>query len=145
MTTTLYFDGLCEPVNPGGLACYGWLITGDGGETLDTGKGVITRGKGATNNIAEYQALLAGLRAVKEMDLSGPIKVKGDSQLVIKQMTGVWQCRAANLRPLLSEAKQLSAGLGDVRFRWIPRDLNTRADKLSWDAYREATNTGPPG
>lgn len=135
---TVFFDGLCEPRNPGGIACYGWLILGDNGEIVTTGKGVATQGQGATNNVAEYHALLASLEAVRKMAVSERIEVKGDSQLVINQVTGVWQCKAANLRPLWSRARQLAQELGDVEFRWVPRAQNEQADSLSRQAYAEA-------
>jgi ribonuclease HI len=137
MSTTIYFDGLCEPVNPGGVAAYGWLIQDNSGETLASGKGIAANGPKATNNVAEYAAARAALEAAIEMDLSGPILVRGDSQLVIKQVTGEWGCKARHLIGPRNRLRNLANQLGDVTFEWVPREENEPADRLSREAYRE--------
>ena len=135
----LYFDGLCEPTNPGGLGCYGWVIKKAGKPDL-TGNGAL--GHGSTNNAAEYQALIAGLRALTEMGAAGDIQVCGDSQLVINQVTGAWACRATHLRGLLQQARDLAQGLetngARLQWRWVPREENTDADRQSRLAYNLA-------
>jgi ribonuclease HI len=91
----LYFDGLCEPQNPGGWVCYGWVLQ-DGDRVVASGRGV-ARGPGpdSTNNVAEYAALIAGLEALARLDLGAQgVEVRGDSQLVIHQVSGEWQCRS---------------------------------------------------
>lgn len=137
----LYFDGLCEPKNPGGIACYGWLITRDG-TVLIKGQGVAASGPGATNNLAEYSALIAGLEALTQRKISGPVTVKGDSQLVINQVNGEWAVRSPNIIPLYQRATTLIEGLVEMgcelHFFWMPREQNTAADSLSRLAYREA-------
>jgi len=65
----LNFDGLCEPRNPGGWSCFGWVLTRDGA-ALATGHGVAAPpGPDSTNNVAEYAALIAGLEALARLDL----------------------------------------------------------------------------
>ena len=148
MTIKIYFDGLCEPRNPGGYACYGWLIVQDG-HTLASGKGLVTKGDGATNNVAEYQALIEALKAAADLELGDQaLEVMGDSQLVINQVNGDWQCRAGNLQPLLAQARRLAGRLPLARFKWIPREKNEPADRLSREAYYEArpkTGAKPDG
>jgi ribonuclease HI len=140
MLMELYFDGLCEPKNPGGIACYGWLIT-RASATLVSGHGVATSGPGATNNVAEYAALIAGLEALGQMNIS-QVTVKGDSQLVINQVNGEWTVRSPNIIPLYQKAIGLVERLVEqgyeLRFIWVPREQNTAADALSREAYQEA-------
>jgi ribonuclease HI len=152
----LYFDGLTEPYNPGGWACYGWLVKRDGA-TVASGQGVACPpGRGSTNNVAEYAALIAGLEALRStaslvvagLDIDGhdcqqSVEVRGDSQLVINQVTGAWRCNVPHLRPLLQKAKSLAGQVGQVSFRWVPRERNTEADALSRQAYAEAKAKAP--
>jgi ribonuclease HI len=90
----------------------------------------------ATNNVAEYQGLIAGLRAA--LDLAGPGRVAGsevevrmDSKLVVEQMSGRWKIKHPAMRLLAREASGLVGQLGSVRFTWIPRERNKRADRLA--------------
>jgi ribonuclease HI len=64
-----YCDGLCEPYNPGGYACYGWLSLDSDGQQIAQGYGGVARGAGATNNISEYSALIAGKLFLAPMPL----------------------------------------------------------------------------
>ena len=136
MTLTLYFDGLCEPHNPGGIACWGWLLLDESGQVIEEGNGEEVRGRGATNNVAEWAALERGLRAavVRRPDR---LEVLGDSQLAINQLTGRWQTGAAHLRPYRSRCLALLDGC-EWAARWIPREGNTAADALSRVAYTAA-------
>ena len=132
---TLYFDGLCEPRNPGGIATYGWLLLEDG-EIIEEGNGVEVRGKGATNNVAEWAALECGLRAAAALRPE-QLLIHGDSQLVINQLTGSWRMHAAHLRPYLDRCLELLKGCG-WQARWVPREQNSAADALSRAAYERA-------
>lgn len=142
MSPTLYFDGACEPRNPGGTATYGWLIVSNG-TVLRSGRGVAAQGEQATNNLAEYTALVEGLKALIELGTESAT-IKGDSQLVINQITGVWHCNAANLRPLLQQVSDLASQLKSVRFLWVPREKNEQADQLSKEAYKDKHGNYPP-
>lgn len=86
-----------------------------------------------TNNVAEYQGLIAGLTAAKELDAS-EVTVRMDSQLVTEQMTGRWKIRHPLLQTLAAQAKELAAGFDRVTFEWIPRSRNTHADRLANEA-----------
>ncbi len=154
MQLTLYFDGACEPTNPGGVATWGWVLFGVHGDRMAAECGVAAKGgDNATNNVAEYHALGRGLRYLREVlvlveDLGidptqVAILVRGDSQLVINQMIGQWNCNKSHLAGLrkrcLDLTNQLSGAGFEVRFEWIPRDSNTDADAMSRRAWEQAT------
>ncbi len=92
----------------------------------------------ASNNVAEYSGLLAGLRAVLDLDPGATVRVKMDSKLVVEQMSGRWKIKHEDMRRLALEARDLCAEISDaggsVDFEWIPREKNKDADALSNDA-----------
>ncbi len=135
----LYFDGLCEPKNPGGVATYGFIIKDENGNVVCKGKGLVGAGMfgdDVTNNVAEYTALIEGLRCFRERGLNGPLVVRGDSQLVIRQLRGEYKVKSPRMKPLFEKVKELVKGL-DVTFEWVPREKNVEADALSREAFRE--------
>jgi len=83
----------------------------------------------ASNNVAEYQGLIAGLKAVNEIDPAATILVKMDSKLVIEQMSGRWKVKHPNMKEL---AKQAFATHDPklVSYQWIPREENSHADSI---------------
>jgi ribonuclease HI len=83
-----------------------------------------------TNNVAEYQGLIAGLRAAIELGAS-EVDVRMDSKLVVEQMCGRWKVKHPAMKPLALEAGRLVGEIGVVRFEWIPRLRNSRADALA--------------
>ena len=87
---TIYFDGLCYPKNPGGVAAYGYLVYRDG-EPIWRGFGGVGEGRGMTNNVAEYEALMAAAQWLVDEGIEDKILIKGDSELVIKQMKGQYK------------------------------------------------------
>jgi ribonuclease H / adenosylcobalamin/alpha-ribazole phosphatase len=95
----------------------------------------------ATNNFAEYHGLLAGLRAAVEIDPSAYVEARMDSRLVVEQMSGRWQVKHPDLRPLVREGAGLASsfGPGHVTFTWIPRERNVDADRLANRAMDEGT------
>ena len=130
---TVYFDGLCYPKNPCGVAAYGYLIYEDG-ELLHKGFGAVGEGPGMTNNVAEYEGLLAALFWIKDNGLNGKVVVRGDSQLVINQISGRWQVKSGTSSKYVPEIKEMMNGM-DVVLEWIPREKNGEADELSRLAY----------
>lgn len=92
----------------------------------------------ATNNVAEYEGLLAGLRAARDIDPHADIEVRMDSKLVVEQMRGNWKVKHEGLRPLASEAAALLRSLGTVTFTWVPREKNRDADRLANEAMDDA-------
>jgi ribonuclease HI len=116
--------------NPGPAGYGAVVIEAATGEVLverQAGLGV------ATNNVAEYQGLIAGLRAALELGAS-EVEVRMDSKLVVEQMSGRWKIKHPAMRPLAAEAAELVRGIGRVRFEWIPRGRNARADALANEA-----------
>lgn len=136
-------DGLCEPVNPGGTACYGWIAYKDK-EKVAEDCGVICSGPEATNNIAEYTAVI---RALEWLLANGyekeAIEICSDSQLCIYQLQGIYSVHSPRIRPLYRKACELANRFKNLRFRWVPREQNEEADALSRKAYRQALLLDP--
>ncbi|MFF7166510.1 bifunctional RNase H/acid phosphatase [Streptomyces sp. NPDC008086] len=84
----------------------------------------------ATNNVAEYRGLVAGLRAAYELDPAATIHVRMDSKLVIEQMSGRWKIKHPDMKPLAFEAARVFAA-PQVTYEWIPREQNKHADRLA--------------
>ncbi len=92
----------------------------------------------ATNNVAEYEALIAGLAEAQKKDFgSRSIEVRMDSELIVKQMRGEYKVKDKNLKVLHARAKELIAGFSKVEFVHIPREENTEADALVNEALDE--------
>ena len=137
---SLYFDGACEPVNPGGIATAGWILKGDGGKVIDSAALFVCEGVKATNNVAEYCALGFALAKLHRINWRGELLVMGDSQLVVNQVTKKWNCNKAHLRKLRDRCLELLAQVAMTwKAMWIPRIQNEEADAESRHAYREAT------
>jgi probable phosphoglycerate mutase len=86
----------------------------------------------ATNNVAEYSGLIAGLRLAEEFAPGADVEVRMDSQLVVEQLSGRWKVRHPDLKPLAAEANRL-APFGTT-YTWVPRDQNAYADRLANEA-----------
>ncbi|MEV6318719.1 bifunctional RNase H/acid phosphatase [Streptomyces sp. NPDC051776] len=87
----------------------------------------------ATNNVAEYRGLIAGLRAAHALDPEAEIQVRMDSKLVVEQMTGRWKIKHPDMRPLAAEARTVHPA-DRVSYEWIPRAKNKHADRLANEA-----------
>jgi ribonuclease HI len=119
-------DGACRG-NPG-PAAYGVVVVDAATEAvLAERKGAIGE---ATNNVAEYRALVEGLRAAAELGATD-VLVRMDSQLVVNQMTGAWNVEKARLQELHAEAGVLAGRFDAVQFEWVRREFNGRADALA--------------
>jgi len=95
----------------------------------------------ATNNVAEYSGLIAGLTAINQIDSTATVEVKMDSKLVVEQMSGRWQIKHADMRVLAQSA--LSAhNPALVTYSWIPRDENSHADRLANKALDQQAGGG---
>ena len=81
----------------------------------------------ATNNVAEYNGMIAGLQRAFEINPDASIHVRMDSKLVVEQMSGRWKIKHPDMAVLASEARAL-IGARAVTFEWIPREKNSRAD-----------------
>ena len=115
---------------------------GYGAVVLDASTGAVLAERAAgigraTNNVAEYRGLIAGLTAAVEVG-AGDVEVRMDSKLVVEQMSGRWQVKHPDMKPLAREAAALVAQLPRVRFSWIPREQNKHADRLANEAMDAA-------
>jgi len=123
-------DGLSKG-NPG-TAAIGATIKDERGKMLAT----ISKRIGiTTNNVAEYQALIAALQ--KAIKLGGTqVIIRADSELMIRQLNGRYKIKSEGLKPLYIEVTQLLAKFETVSLKHIPREQNTEADKLANDAVK---------
>ena len=93
----------------------------------------------ATNNVAEYRGLIAGLEAAADVGAT-EVVVAMDSKLVVEQMTGRWRVKHADMIPLNEKARSLAAEFDHVSYGWIPREKNSHADRLANEAMDAAAN-----
>ncbi|MCX5450409.1 bifunctional RNase H/acid phosphatase [Streptomyces nigrescens] len=87
----------------------------------------------ATNNVAEYKGLVAGLRAAHALDPQACVRVRMDSKLVVEQMSGRWKIKHPDMKPLAAEARSVFPP-ARVTYEWIPRAQNKHADRLANEA-----------
>jgi ribonuclease HI len=111
--------------NPG-PAAYGYVLEAEDGTVLDARGETIGV---ATNNVAEYRALIAGLEKAVELGID-ELEVVSDSELLVKQMQGEYRVKNEALRELNDEANSLERELGRVRYTAVRREHNELADKL---------------
>jgi len=122
---SLYFDGASRK-NPG-PASFGGVIYNESGEEFDTYYKFIGT---ATNNVAEYCGLLAGLHRARELNIK-ELKVFGDSNLIIQQVTGKWKVKNDNLRAIYNQIKQVEPFFTVISYQHVYRKDNKRADQLA--------------
>lgn len=91
----------------------------------------------ATNNVAEYRGLIAGLEAAAALDPAARVRVLMDSRLVVEQMSGRWQVRHPDMRPLAARARA-ALPRENVTYEWVPRHENRHADRLANEALDAA-------
>ena len=115
--------------NPGPAAYGALLKDADTGEVLAEDGTTIGR---ASNNVAEYRGLIAGLELAREFAPEADIEVRMDSKLVVEQMSGRWKIKHPDMRPLAMEANRL-APFGTT-YTWMPREQNKHADRLANEA-----------
>jgi len=120
----LFTDGGARG-NPGPAAC-AYVLEAESGTVLEA------RGEAigvATNNVAEYRALVAGLRKAVELGVD-ELEVVSDSELLVRQMSGVYKVKNKALVDLSLEATRLARELGRVRYTAVRREQNEHADRL---------------
>jgi len=123
--------------NPGPAGYGSVVIDATTGETLAEAAEYIGV---ATNNVAEYRGLLAGLRTAHALDASASVHVRMDSKLVVEQMSGRWKIKHPDMKPLAAEAATVFPP-DQVTYEWIPRAQNKHADRLA----NEAMDAGKRG
>ena len=139
----LYFDGSCDNNSKFkymgiGVAVY---VNGDYSEELSYAG---FEGTNGTNNVAEYLAFKKALEILRAYVKQNPdsiinASIYGDSQLIINQSNGTWKVRQPHLKPYFKEVNLLRLELLDYisKVKWIPREQNRQADKLSTQKVKE--------
>lgn len=137
-----YWDGCCEPCNPGGTAAFGAVIYNDGQRVWECSRIFRPkrgREKETSNNVAEYLGFKAILRELIRRKWNHRVIVcYGDSRLVVKQMSGKWRIRAGHYVPHAKACKTLMKRFRNMKLEWIPREKNTIADELSKRELKKA-------
>lgn len=134
MKVIIYADGGSRG-NPGVAGSGTVVYAADGREVLRTIAYVV--GTQSTNNVAEYNGLLRGLEAARELGAT-EVEFYMDSKLVVEQMNGRWKIKHPDMQKLAMQAHKLVAGLDDFQLAWVPRAKNKVADALSNDAMDAA-------
>ena len=124
MKARLFTDGGSRG-NPGPAAA-AYVVEADDGTVLAAHGEAIGV---ATNNVAEYRALVAGLEQARDLGVDH-LEVVSDSELVVKQMRGEYKVKKAELRELALRAAELARGIGEVRYTAVRREHNELADQL---------------
>ena len=133
MKARLYTDGGARG-NPGPAAA-AFVLEAEDGTVLEARGAVIGV---ATNNVAEYRALVDGLRRASELGVD-ELEVVSDSELIVKQMRGEYRVKNEALRVLHREASTLAAAVGRVTFTAVRREQNELADRLVNEALDAAS------
>ncbi len=128
----LFVDGACRG-NPGPASYAFVLYRGD--QVIKEGGGFLGK---ATNNIAEYTALIKGLEGVLEEGLQGPLEIYSDSQLLVRQVEGRYKVRQPHLKALLFQVQELLKRFPQARIFHIERAKNRKADRLANKVLDEA-------
>ncbi|HET6809208.1 MAG TPA: ribonuclease HI [Nitrososphaera sp.] len=141
----VYFDGLCQPINPGGISCYAFVVKMDG-RTIYSDYGVAGEpfSEDSTNNVAEYTALVKALQWLLENNLSSTkVEIKSDSKLIVNQLTGDYKVKAKRIISLYKQVLLLKSKFQDIQIKWVPREKNREADRLTNKAYNKALQENP--
>ena len=132
MKAVLYTDGGARG-NPG-PAAYGFVLEAEDGDLL-AAEGVAIGS--ATNNVAEYSGLVAGLTRAVELEVA-ELEVRSDSELMVKQMRGEYKVKNEALRALNLQAARIARLVGEVRYVHVRREKNELADRLVNEALDAA-------
>lgn len=141
----VYFDGLCQPKNPGGIACYAFVVKKEG-ETIHYEYGLAAEpfSKDATNNVAEYTALLKAMEWLLAKGFNrDAIRFLSDSKLVVNQLSREYKVKARRLIPLYRNVLVLKESFKGISIDWIPREKNSEADELTNRAFQQVLTENP--
>ena len=134
MNAILWTDGGARG-NPG-PAAYAYVLEAEDGTVLDARGEAIGH---ATNNVAEYSALVAGLRRAAELGVTA-LELRSDSELMVKQMRGEYRVKNRDLQGLFLDASRAARAVGDVTYTHVRREHNELADRLVNEALDAATH-----
>jgi ribonuclease HI len=135
------FDGLCQPYNPGGIACYAFVVQN---KAQEYGLAAEPFSDNASNNVAEYIAVIKALEWLIRGNYNGEnIIVRGDSKLVIFQIKRKYKVKAQRIIPLYNKLIALIPKFKYINFEWVSREENREADRLSYKAYEQILDSTP--
>ena len=141
----VYFDGLCQPINPGGISCYAFIVKSDE-RIIHSDYGVAAKpfSEESTNNVAEYTALAKALQWLLANNFnSNKVEIKSDSQLIVNQLTGDYKVKSKRIVSLYKQVLLLKRKFQDIEIKWVPREENREADRLTNKAYNKALQENP--
>jgi ribonuclease HI len=141
----VYLDGLCQPINPGGIPCYAFIVKRDG-KTIYSDYGIAGEpfAGDSTNNVAEYTALVKALEWLLANNLgSSRVEMMSDSQLIVNQLTGEYKVKAKRMLALYKQVLKLMSTFQEIQIKWVPREKNREADRLTNKAYNKALQENP--
>jgi ribonuclease HI len=148
-------DGLCEPINPAGMACYGFVVKKEKDTVLYRGYGLVNSvehfSSEANSNVAEYCSAIKAMEWLVENGYANDnggyeILVRGDCQLIMRKLKSInYSPRAARMSPMYDRAVMLRSKFGPdgIRFEWVKRDQNMEADEVAKEAYYWALRKYP--
>lgn len=119
----LYADGGSRG-NPG-EAAFGAVISEDGKVVVELSERIGV----ATNNVAEYSGLVAGLQEINRLDPEAKVLVRMDSKLIVEQMSGKWKIKNPEMKKMALKARDAHPS-NLINYEWIPREMNSHADAL---------------
>lgn len=143
MKYVCFFDGACEPRNPGGNMGIGAVIMNEDGVQLHTHSHYVPATYQNSNNVAEYMGFICTVKKLQEILTPLPpeirsvisVEIYGDSKLVVEQMNGRWQIKHGRYKPYALQAAEaletLHTLVSSMKIKWIPREQNGYADELS--------------
>lgn len=149
------FDGLCEPANPSGIACYGFVVKNEKATVLYRGYGLVNSVRPfspeSNSNAAEYGSAIKAMEWLVENGYANDnydyeILVRGDCQLIVRKLKSRdYSQRAARMGPMYDRAIMIRSRFApdSMRFEWIKRDENREADELAKKAYYWALRNYP--
>jgi ribonuclease HI len=150
------FDGLCEPANPAGIACYGFVVKNESATASYRSFGLVNSVRPfspeANSNAAEYGSAIKAMEWLAENGYANnhnddyEILVRGDCELITRKLKNRdYSPRAARLSPMYDRAVMLRSKFApdSIRFEWIKRDQNREADELAKEAYYGALRKYP--
>ncbi len=137
----IFAHGICEPTNPSGNACWGWIALDHFGRVMAHDQGCAGHGKGMSNVVAEYHAVIHALEWVRERKERASLLLS--ARPVVNQVTGEWLRTATHLVPLWERAIELVDETATPLIL-VPRRETQRAEALSRQAYEQARERDTP-